>query len=28
VSWGFSPKTQIKDGIPKFVEWYRKYYDL
>lgn len=25
---GYEPKTQIKDGIPKFVEWYRKYYGL
>lgn len=23
---GFSPKTQIKDGVPRFVEWYRQYY--
>lgn len=23
---GYSPKTRIKDGIPRFVEWYRKYY--
>jgi len=23
---GYEPKTQIKDGIPKFVEWYRSYY--
>ena len=22
----YSPKTRIKDGIPKFVEWYREYY--
>ena len=25
---GFSPKTQIKDGVPKFVEWYREYYRI
>ena len=22
----FSPQTKIEDGIPKFVEWYKKYY--
>lgn len=22
---GFSPKTMIQEGVPKFVEWYRKY---
>lgn len=25
---GFDPKTMIKDGVPRFVEWYRKYYSL
>ena len=25
---GYEPKTQIKDGIPRFVEWYKKYYGL
>ncbi len=25
---GFSPKTMIQQGVPKFVEWYRKYYGL
>lgn len=25
---GYDPKTQIKDGVPKFVEWYRKYYGV
>lgn len=25
---GFEPKTQIKDGIPKFVDWYRSYYKM
>jgi UDP-glucuronate 4-epimerase len=23
---GFLPKTTIKEGIPKFVEWYKSYY--
>ncbi|MDB2414860.1 SDR family NAD(P)-dependent oxidoreductase [Rickettsiales bacterium] len=23
---GFSPKTSIEEGLPKFVEWYRQYY--
>ena len=23
---GFKPKTSIKDGIGKFVEWYKKFY--
>ncbi len=25
---GYAPKTTIKDGVPKFVEWYRKYYGV
>jgi len=25
---GFDPKTMIKDGVPKFVSWYRKYYKI
>jgi UDP-glucuronate 4-epimerase len=25
---GYNPKTMIKDGIPKFVNWYREYYGL
>lgn len=25
---GYEPKTQIKDGIPQFVEWYRSYYKI
>lgn len=25
---GFEPKTQIKDGVPRFVEWYKKYYNV
>jgi len=24
----FDPKTRITEGVPKFVEWYREYYDL
>ena len=24
---GFFPKTSIKDGIPKFIDWYKEYYD-
>ncbi|MCF7844341.1 MAG: NAD-dependent epimerase/dehydratase family protein [Kiritimatiellales bacterium] len=24
----YEPKTQIKDGIPQFVEWYREYYGI
>lgn len=23
---GFSPKTRISEGVPKFVEWYKEYY--
>ncbi len=23
---GYDPKTSVKDGVPKFVEWYRDYY--
>ena len=23
---GFAPKTLIKEGIAKFVEWYKRYY--
>jgi len=23
---GFEPKTTIKEGVPKFVQWYREYY--
>ncbi len=23
----YKPKTSIMDGIPKFIEWYKKYYD-
>lgn len=25
---GFKPETELKDGIEKFVEWYRKYHKL
>lgn len=25
---GFDPKTQIKDGVPNFVRWYRDYYGV
>ncbi len=25
---GYEPKTLIKHGVPKFVEWYRLYYNL
>ena len=24
---GYDPKTTIAEGVPKFVEWYREYYD-
>jgi UDP-glucuronate 4-epimerase len=25
---GFEPKTRIDEGIPSFVEWYRRYHGL
>jgi UDP-glucuronate 4-epimerase len=25
---GYEPKTTIREGVPKFVEWYRSYYGL
>jgi len=25
---GYEPKTTIKEGVPKFVEWYREYYKI
>ena len=25
---GYEPKTQIKDGVPQFVSWYREYYNI
>ena len=24
----FFPKTKINEGIPKFIEWFKKYYKL
>ena len=24
----FAPKTKIKEGIPRFIEWFKKYYKL
>ena len=24
----FKPTTQIKEGIPKFISWYKKYYKI
>lgn len=24
----YDPKTQIKDGVPRFVQWYREYYKI
>jgi UDP-glucuronate 4-epimerase len=24
---GFSPKTSLEEGVPKFIEWYRGYRD-
>ena len=24
----YDPKTQIKDGIPRFIEWYKEYYSI
>ena len=26
--YGFSPKTSIDEGVPRFVEWYREYHGL
>ena len=23
---GYNPKTTIRDGVPRFVEWYKEYY--
>ena len=23
----YEPKTSISDGIPKFIKWYKKYYE-
>ncbi|MBI5794202.1 NAD-dependent epimerase/dehydratase family protein [Candidatus Uhrbacteria bacterium] len=25
---GYAPKTTIKDGVPRFVSWYREYYGI
>ncbi len=25
---GFEPRTQIRDGVPRFVAWYREYYGV
>jgi UDP-glucuronate 4-epimerase len=25
---GFKPKTSIDEGIPKFIKWYKSYYNL
>jgi UDP-glucuronate 4-epimerase len=25
---GFSPKTPVEEGIPRFVDWYREFYDV
>ncbi|MFH0770897.1 MAG: NAD-dependent epimerase/dehydratase family protein [Candidatus Peregrinibacteria bacterium] len=25
---GYGPKTEISEGVPKFVEWYREYYNV
>jgi UDP-glucuronate 4-epimerase len=25
---GFSPKTSIDDGVPRFVAWYRDYHGI
>jgi len=25
---GFDPKTSIEEGIPKFINWYREFYDI
>ncbi len=25
---GYEPKTTIRDGVPRFVEWYREYYGV
>ena len=24
----FKPKTRIQDGIPKFINWYKAYYNV
>ncbi|PIR53624.1 protein CapI [Candidatus Peregrinibacteria bacterium CG10_big_fil_rev_8_21_14_0_10_49_10] len=25
---GYDPKTQIQDGVPRFIEWYKEYYNI
>ena len=25
---GYKPKTSIKDGVSKFIEWYKDYYEI
>ena len=25
---GYCPKTELKDGVKKFVSWYREYYEV
>jgi UDP-glucuronate 4-epimerase len=25
---GFSPKTTLSNGLGKFVDWYKKYYEI
>ncbi len=25
---GFSPQIQIRDGVPKFIDWYREYFNI
>ena len=25
---GFSPKTSVDNGVKKFVEWYKEYYNV
>ena len=25
---GFEPKTSIREGVPRFVEWYKRYHDI
>ena len=26
--YGFSPKTDIKEGLNNFIDWYKKYHDV
>jgi UDP-glucuronate 4-epimerase len=25
---GFSPKTGIEEGVPRFIAWYREYHNI